>query len=776
MLKFTKQSGYTLLELSISLSIIAIMITAGLTVFNRVDDGKRTKLTIERQAKIQAALANYVLENNYLPCPAPSGALENSAIFGVATAYNPTITSTNIKAVAVAGATGQLVASDTSFAGFGAGTVITVAGFTNAANNGSFTITAVDSPVTTLTLSSTTGNTMVAENSGATETITMTTHSCSSNTIVNETGMVPTHDLKLTDDYAYDGWDRKFTYRMADGMGKNTVVGDANNNLNDFINPIFMGDISITDINGNEKTDINRPAPNNMGAAYVLISHGPNGWGAWMRNSTTTPVVPAAANDSRELENLNHGVNKIYIQNPRTSSTNGITGASFDDIVVYKRKSDIQPQIRQQAPFRIASTTCNNAQAIVTQGEAVVSPTAWLGGFRTSTSPSMTNENLTFTPADNTTNPPTPAFFTLSSTTNISSVNPGDLISVSDPGNSGVVFSVISATTSPQQINVVGNVKQTLNCSSCNITAANTNRATIADQLYASARAVNNLCNNQPSAVLAANQGITNQVSTCAMTPFSVQSPYLQLWLDANDINGSGNLLPNGTGVGTWYDKSGNANNVTQGAAAPTFVLNAINGRPAVRFSGSLQYLATSTSVGANLLPQLDSTTQNVTGDATIFIVASSKTASANEPALKVSGTGSIPFDVYLPKSGGAAATWDFGTGDTVSGAWGGSLSTPTVWSLQVSHSNSSTNPMAIFRNGTQVVSTLNQAGAYTYTTNAVLNVGFDGAATYFSGDIGEVIIYSAYLANSDRQNIEQYLEMKWGTVAGAACPSGYSY
>ncbi len=257
--------GYTLIELSISLTILALVVTGAFTVLGKRTESDRYRKTVMRIAKIEEAIANFVDINGYIPCPAQGNTLEDNSngSFGVATTYD-----TNTKL-------------------------------------------------------------------------------CTTN-LTNNVGMVPVRTLGLADNFAYDGWGRKFSYRIATGLGS----------ASDYALDQYLGDLVITDLAGHTKTDLYKPYYN-YGAAYVIISHGPNGNGSWLRNSSTTPTAPP--NTSRELENADHlsaTPNKIYIQNDKTYS--------FNHIVAYKRKVDLMVTTKTiPAPLKVPNMTCENARTIL---------------------------------------------------------------------------------------------------------------------------------------------------------------------------------------------------------------------------------------------------------------------------------------------------------------------------------------------------------------------------------------------------------------------------
>lgn len=254
-----KQSGYTIVELSLTITILAIIASSGLAILSNQNAKTKREETAEKIKVIEKAIKSYVEINGHLPCPASPGANETSPQFGYSSAY-----------------------SDTS-------------------------------------------NECLATG--------------------NATGMVPVRSLNLNDNFAYDGWERKFSYRIAKGMGSSF----------DFNDDSFIGDISVTDLNGFEKTSIGKPAPNNYGAVYIIISHGPRGYGSWGKNSASPPNLPPES--SREYENVNHTENKIYVQNSPTYL--------FDNIVSFKQKRDIVDNKQNISPVKIPSQTCSDAESLL---------------------------------------------------------------------------------------------------------------------------------------------------------------------------------------------------------------------------------------------------------------------------------------------------------------------------------------------------------------------------------------------------------------------------
>ncbi len=279
--KIKNCSGYTLAELSISLTIIALLTSGALAIIAERNKSGQIALTKYRQNVIQEAIKSFIQAKNYLPCPALP----------------------------------QLIESDDNFG----------------KSDG-------------LTTNSTVSNASMYNT---------TTHICTNNNLTNEAGMVPVRTLNLDDEFAYDAWGRKFTYRTASYSG----------NFEDFSEPSFRGDINIVDLSGTPRTNVDNAISNSEGAIYVLVSYGANGGDtAWRRNfvyAENGSNYPGTTNGV-EKQNTLHNAAKIYIQDKENSY--------FDDIVAYSTLAGIIQPKNYEAPIKIDNIVCNNAKAITKDG------------------------------------------------------------------------------------------------------------------------------------------------------------------------------------------------------------------------------------------------------------------------------------------------------------------------------------------------------------------------------------------------------------------------
>lgn len=232
------------------------------------------------------------------------------------------------------------------------------------------------------------------------------------------------------------------------------------------------------------------------------------------------------------------------------------------------------------------------------------------------------------------------------------------------------------------------------------------------------------------SSVLADDNGnpITYDVPSPSFQPTDIAG--CKLWLDA----GQGITL-NGSNVSGWADQSGNGNDATQGAAIsqPLLVDNALNGYPVIRFDGSNDILY--------------NTSFNLNQPNTIFIVYK----------WLGDGVGAVIFNDWNNN----ITSWRGGAGGYTINYYAGLV----VSSLNIGTSNVF-NSYTVTFNGANSKS-WNNGGAF-YDGNAGTNAwsGFSlcGASAGYNGnyEIPEVIIYDTTLSDIERQQVEQYLNLKY--------------
>ncbi|MBK9625705.1 MAG: type II secretion system protein [Rhodocyclaceae bacterium] len=248
--------GFTLIEMALVLGVIALVLTILLPVSVDMLEAQERKDVVSRLSVIDSALVNFVVLNRRLPCPA-----DGTLATGVANAGLETL---------------------------------------NAA-------TGLCNPATQIT------------------------------------GVVPWVTLGIAENTATDPWGSRITYRVAANLANATPA--VPNRLMDmsWCDPVGTAAVTssactagctgaactspqlflsgkglpVSDGNGNW---LNNPivAPF-TGAAYVLISHGPSGTGAYINSGNLSPGSIAA------------GTSEILNQNNRALMTGGVLGASYRD-------------------------------------------------------------------------------------------------------------------------------------------------------------------------------------------------------------------------------------------------------------------------------------------------------------------------------------------------------------------------------------------------------------------------------------------------------------
>lgn len=238
-----------------------------------------------------------------------------------------------------------------------------------------------------------------------------------------------------------------------------------------------------------------------------------------------------------------------------------------------------------------------------------------------------------------------------------------------------------------------------------------------------------------------------------------IPSSGLVLWLDAND---SSTLSTDGSGkVGQWRDKSGNNNHAAQGTAANQAVLtpNALNSLPSVVFDGINDYFRVEDD--PSLRP--DAITLIVVGKATAYTTyAASFINKSSDYSFWNDGYGLNVMEENFPNefqfwvnnyypstaqnqvrvSYGQYHLWTGSYGSDVSSFWvdGNLVSTDLTFSGVLQNSSRA---MTIGMN-------------YLGTTEAALS-------DPLNGEIAEIIVYTRALSVSEREEVENYLTLKWG-------------
>jgi prepilin-type N-terminal cleavage/methylation domain-containing protein len=229
----------------------------------------------------------------------------------------------------------------------------------------------------------------------------------------------------------------------------------------------------------------------------------------------------------------------------------------------------------------------------------------------------------------------------------------------------------------------------------------------------------------------------------------------IQAWYDAADIDGDWDTTDqpaNGTAVATWYDKSGNGKNLTQGAGGvqPTYNITSPDGTPGLYFDGG-DYMTNAALALAKPI--------------TVIAVADFNNACA--------GTYCFIYDsancaartlIHSGITTGGVTTNTIGTWETSSG-YNGPASGATnftngnaIYTAQFNNGGKTIFSFDDPTTGTQYSSIASAAGN---STNLTIGAACD-ASWKMQGYINEFIMYDRSLTASERYAINQYLAKKW--------------
>lgn len=206
-----------------------------------------------------------------------------------------------------------------------------------------------------------------ADGANAIKTATFGDAACGTNVITATTpdiivGTVPTATLLIADSYMFDGWGRRLTYivdaRLITRSGFKRYKDPTSGTL-----VTKEGGITVY-ARGDDST---APPTRTTTAAMVLISHGENGHGAWLKNGGTNTRMDSGSTDLAELENAHDTASDISFDEEFTQM---LPTSTFDDIVHYKEYW----QVIKEAGGIVDDTLCELAYRTLSYTNTSVTP------------------------------------------------------------------------------------------------------------------------------------------------------------------------------------------------------------------------------------------------------------------------------------------------------------------------------------------------------------------------------------------------------------------
>jgi len=243
----------------------------------------------------------------------------------------------------------------------------------------------------------------------------------------------------------------------------------------------------------------------------------------------------------------------------------------------------------------------------------------------------------------------------------------------------------------------------------------------------------------------------------------------LSAWYDASN---TASLSVFGSSIAAWSDASGSGNTLAQATASrePTLVSSGINGLPSVAFSG-VQYLMTNNGAFST----------NLFNESTVFVVTN-QANSTQDSSVMFSGLYNTDPHWGLRLSEGGATRFDFDNTTTGRLSANDAVTGAVLWSAGGSIGS---HAQYVRKNGNLLKSdagpAASAAGAYPLAVGATAQGS--SAGYFFTGQLGEIVIYNRYLSATESAEVEGYLACKWGLQSRLpanhpyryACPQGGS-
>ncbi len=252
------------------------------------------------------------------------------------------------------------------------------------------------------------------------------------------------------------------------------------------------------------------------------------------------------------------------------------------------------------------------------------------------------------------------------------------------------------------------------------------------------------------------------------------------LWLDASDAS---TVTVESGAVSEWRDKSGNSRNATQGTAAnrPAYTSAGQNGLNVLTLDGSNDSMALGSDLSLGTVHTVIVAAKNsstITTATSSQMLLSGGAYVSSSTSEWVFGAGSLTgnltderlYSLVIADSSGAASV--FGYGKTNADVSGG---------LIVSESFTTTGNAFTGRlNGSADYATASIAGGFSSTSARYPTVArgigyrYSNNASFWNGQIWEIVLTASALSLSDTQRIEGYLAHKWGLTANL--PANHPY
>lgn len=169
-------------------------------------------------------------------------------------------------------------------------------------------------------------------------------------------GIVPARTLGIPEEYALDGWGRRLTYHVAttvcntdaSGLPVNCTEGHYRC-TNPLVTPCTtpVGNLTVRSSGTAGDVDITTTA------AFVLVSHGANGWGAFTRGGAQQLPGGGVVPEGFEVENYAGTLNLYRSEYYGLQRTGGGFTTFYDDLILYRTRQQIEFEVLDPAKMAI---------------------------------------------------------------------------------------------------------------------------------------------------------------------------------------------------------------------------------------------------------------------------------------------------------------------------------------------------------------------------------------------------------------------------------------
>lgn len=226
-----------------------------------------------------------------------------------------------------------------------------------------------------------------------------------------------------------------------------------------------------------------------------------------------------------------------------------------------------------------------------------------------------------------------------------------------------------------------------------------------------------------------------------SFSPLSVGN--LSGWYDAADLR---TLTLIGSAIVSMADKSGNGRTASGSTVRPTLTLASLNRKSVISFGGVNQFFTTSLTVPSN--------------SHCLVAVHRPTTLIANNSLFRFQVSSYIVFPYYNTRPLGYITSFD---GADLNFQNSQMLENSVTTSFQIIMANIRSGEQRVYRNG---ILQSSESEPLTAGTSDFLDIGaLSQLNEFYNGNLAEMLVFSVFLDDSKRNQIEGYLAWKWGLV-----------